>query len=162
MSENEQLKLQAYLDGELPEAERREVARWLDTSDEARSLLAELQHARAAVRGNELERKPDCTREFYWSGIARAIDASEAQTARMERHGVLGWFRRYLGQIAGAATGVALVAFTFTLMTRQPEPDSTWEVLDPDTGMVNYRDFENGITVVMLYDQSTPGFTQGN
>lgn len=162
MSENEQLKLQAYLDGELPAKERGEVARRLDTSGEARALLAELQHARGAVRGNELKRTLDCTRELYWNGIAQAIEAAEARRERSREHGVFGWLRHHLAQIAGAAAGIALVAFTFTMTTKPSEPDSTWEVLDPDTAMVNYRDFENGITVVMLYDQSTPGFTQGN
>jgi anti-sigma factor RsiW len=162
MSENEQLKLQAYLDGELAEKDRAEVAQWLDTSEEARALLAELQHARAAVRGNEQARRLDRTRELYWSGIERGIEAYAARTVRSEGLGALGWLRHHLAQIAGAATGIALVALTLTVVSEQPEPDSTWEVLDPNTGMVNYSDFKNGITVVMLYDQSTPGFTPGN
>ncbi len=162
MSENEQLKLQAYLDGELAEKERTEVAQWLDTSEEARALLAELQHARSALRGNELDRKLDCTREFYWNGIAREIQRDEPAAVRRQGTGLFSWLRHHLAQIAGAATGVALVALTLTVVSKQPEPDSTWEVLDPDTGMVNYSDFKNGITVVMLYDQSTPGFTAGN
>lgn len=162
MSEHEQLKLQAYLDGELTEKERPEVAQWLDSSDEARQLLAELQHTRNAVHGDELERKLDCTREFYWNSIAREIEKTGSAAVGHRGEGLVGWLRHHMAQIAGAVAGVALVAFTFVAMTEEPEADSVWEVLDPDMAMVNYSDFENGITVVMLYDQSIPGFTPGN
>jgi hypothetical protein len=67
-----------------------------------------------------------------------------------------------MAQLAGAAAGVALVVFSFIALTGEPEVQGAWEVLDPNMAMVNYNDFDNNITVVMLYDQSTAGFTPGN
>lgn len=162
MNEKEQLRLQSYLDGELGESERREIAGLLEKSPAANALLAELSGTRAALRGNEMERTLECSREFYWNGIAHAIERDEPIAVKTRGEGLLSWMRHYTAQLAGAAAGIAVIAFTFTAMTDEPEVDSVWEVLDPDMAMVNYRDFENGITVVMLYDQSTPAFTAGD
>ena len=48
-----QLKLQAFLDGELPESEAREVANWVARDKEATALLAELRNTRQALAGFE-------------------------------------------------------------------------------------------------------------
>ena len=57
MKQELQLKLQAYLDGELPEGEAREVAGLLAQDAEARALLAELKNTRAALAGFEADIK---------------------------------------------------------------------------------------------------------
>ena len=44
MDYDAQLKLQAFLDGELPEAEASEVAKWLARDREAAALLEELRN----------------------------------------------------------------------------------------------------------------------
>jgi negative regulator of sigma E activity len=53
MSEEEQLKLQCYLDGELTEKDRRDLALWLDENEEARTALDVLQTVRETIRENE-------------------------------------------------------------------------------------------------------------
>ena len=50
---NEQLKLQAYLDGELPERRRPSMADWLARDPEAAALLTELRQTRAALLESE-------------------------------------------------------------------------------------------------------------
>ena len=74
MNQELQLKLQAYLDGELAPAELREITELLAQDTESKALYAELQATKALVRGNELEHKLGESREFYWSKIAREID----------------------------------------------------------------------------------------
>ena len=49
MTEEQQLKLQAFVDGELPEADAREVAAHVARDAEAADLLAELRHTRQAL-----------------------------------------------------------------------------------------------------------------
>ena len=53
MDHDAQLKLQAFLDGELPEAEASEVGNWLARDREAAALLEELRAAREALSGVE-------------------------------------------------------------------------------------------------------------
>lgn len=163
MNESEQLKLQAYLDGELTGRERAEVAKLLDVRGDARELLAELQHTRAALRGNEPERKLDCSREFYWSRIERELNAPAQEAVPAIGEGLLHWLRGHVRSLAGAGVAVAAVIATLIFFpVRARATESDWEVLHPDTGMVSLRDYQNGITVVMLYDRSTPGFTSGD
>src|SRR6266705_1333510 len=71
MKQELQLKLQAYLDGELPDGEARPVAGLLAQDAEARALLAELKNTRAALAGFEADIKLPESREFYWSKIER-------------------------------------------------------------------------------------------
>jgi len=167
MNEQEQLKLQAYLDGELTGREREEVAGLLDHRADARELLAELQHVRAALRDGDPDVRLDCSREFYWSGIERALATTPAGSGLGTGLGLTAWLRRHLAPLAGAAAGLALMATTVLVFNHpaastEMRAEGEWEVVHPDTGMVNYRDYQNGITVVMLYDRSTPGFTSGN
>ena len=70
---DDQLKLQAHFDGELPEPEARAVANWLARDREAVALLAELRNTRKALKGFESDIKLPETREFYWSKIEREI-----------------------------------------------------------------------------------------
>lgn len=162
MNEPEQLKLQAYLDGELTSRERDDVAGLLDARADARELLGELQHTRAALRSGEVGRRLECSREFYWNRIERAISAAVQEPGTPPVVGWLGWLRRHFAPAAGA--GAALALLTISLIVFYPQrvtAESEWEVLHPQTGMVNLRDYQSGITVVMLYDRTKPDFTSG-
>ena len=77
MDYNAQLKLQAFLDGELPEAEASEVANWLARDREAAALLEELRNTRSALAGFEAEVRLPESREFFWSKIEREIQRLE-------------------------------------------------------------------------------------
>ena len=70
-----ELKLQALLDGELPEREAAEVEARVKADPQAQALLDELRMTTTALRGNELERALPETREFFWSKIERTIAA---------------------------------------------------------------------------------------
>src|SRR6267378_6728212 len=77
MDYDAQLKLQAYLDGELPEAEAREVANWLARDREAAALHTELRNTRQALVGFEVGVELPESREFFWSKIRREIHRLE-------------------------------------------------------------------------------------
>jgi anti-sigma factor RsiW len=167
MNEQEQLKLQAYLDGELAGWEREQVATMIEVRDDARALLEELQHTRAALRQGEPDRRLDCTREFYWSGVEQGIQNPLPEPVTISRDGWFAWLRQHLAPVAGAVAAAAVLivtvaVFSFHTGAAPALVESEWEVLHPNTGMVNFRDYQNGVTVVMLYDRSTPGFTSGD
>ena len=61
-----QLKLQAHLDGELPEGEAREVTNWLARDREAVALYGELRNTRQALVGYEVGVALPESREFFW------------------------------------------------------------------------------------------------
>ena len=82
MNEEFQLKLQAYLDGELSDKETREVEARLSSDNEAKALLVELQNTRAAFLMFEKELKLPESREFFWSKIERDIRALDAKQDR--------------------------------------------------------------------------------
>ena len=95
------LKLQAYVDGELPETEARAVAETLKRDGQRQLLHDELRSVRALLRGNELEHPVLETREFYWSQIQRSIAAAPAERAPHARS--LGWLLRWLVPVGATA-----------------------------------------------------------
>ena len=74
-----ELKLQAWLDGELPAAEAEQVRRLAAADPEAARLLAELQNIKAAFLQNEPTATVPETRPFYWSKIERQIQREAAR-----------------------------------------------------------------------------------
>ena len=74
---NLQLKIQAFLDGELSEAEAREIAALIAADAEASALHTELKNTRRALMGAEADIKVPETREFYWNRISREISRLE-------------------------------------------------------------------------------------
>src|SRR6185369_15009730 len=81
MTEEQQLKLQAFFDDELSEAEKREVAAWVARDADATALLTELRNTRKALADFEPAIKLPEAREFYWSKIQREIDRRETAAA---------------------------------------------------------------------------------
>lgn len=81
MNDETKLRLQAWVDGELPPKEAAEVDARLRADPEAQALVAELRHTRAALGSGEAAVSVPMPRELYWSGIERQIRlASEHPT----------------------------------------------------------------------------------
>ena len=146
MDHDAQLKLQAYLDGELPEDEARELAAGLANDKEAAALLTELRQTRDAMAGSELVRALPESREFYWSKIERAIQRAEAPAPQPAAiSGWVGALRRFLVPV----TGLALLVVAGVIATRGPtEPASSIEAAVVDPGALVYRDYSAGATFV--------------
>jgi len=108
MKAEQELELQAYLDGELSERAARRVADWMAKDPEARTLAAELRMTKAALAGNDPELAVPETRDFYWSTIRRAIESLVPAEPNPDLGWLLAW-RRYLVPLSSLAL-VAILA----------------------------------------------------
>jgi len=150
MEYDDQLRLQAYLDGELPESEARRFGEQLERDPEAAALLEELRRTGECLAGFEEGVKLPETREFYWSKIQREIqrrEADAAPAASAEASG-LAWLRRWLLPATGVAF-VALIGLLALRGTRAASPGVV-EVTQSDSGAFTYHDYSAGATLVWL------------
>lgn len=145
MEYDKQLKLQAYLDGELPEAEARSVANWLAQESDATALLAELRQTRQTLSGFENELKLPESREFYWSKIQREIDRHVVAGGEGHHFPLLLRLRRAI--LPAGAVGILALAIFFFF---RPVPAVDTEMAMADTGAMTYRDYDSGTTLVWL------------
>jgi anti-sigma factor RsiW len=148
MDHESQLKLQAYLDGELPEGEARELVAGLAQDQEAAALLTELRQTRDAITGSEQARALPESREFYWSKIEHALERLETPAPQPARvSGLAGALRRFLVPV----TGLALLVVAGFVTTRGPaEATLSMETAVSDPGALVYRDYSAGATFVWL------------
>jgi anti-sigma factor RsiW len=147
MDYDAQLKLQAFLDGELPEAEAKEVANWLARDSEAASLLAELRNTRQAMAGFEAGIKLPESREFYWSKIAREIERLETPAPAPVSVPLIVRLRRLLMP----ATAIALLVLGGLMVTNGVRPrGGGMETALADSGAFTYHDYSSGATLVWL------------
>ena len=149
MTEEQQLKLQAFLDGELPEKDARHVAAWLAGDADATALLGELRNTRKALVDFEPELKLPESREFYWSKIKREIDRSGPVTAPVEPASPLSWVRRILLPLSAMAAIVVAGIITLHQFYGTGRPVQVNAIL-ADAGAFTYRDESQGMTVVWL------------
>jgi anti-sigma factor RsiW len=149
MNRDFQFQLQAYLDGELPEAERRGIEDRLPHDAAARDLLAELRLTRSLVSGQEVAPRVPESREFYWSEIARQIERETAPTTAPARRSV--WLRWLFSPAAGAVASLCLLAAGFFWFQGPVSsgPDEA-EVNVPEGQMLTFRNQEERMTVVWL------------
>jgi anti-sigma factor RsiW len=144
----DQLKLQSYLDGELPEAESRELAERLARDGEAAALLTELRQTRQAIVGFEEGLKLPESREFYWSKISREIRRQEAPGP--ERTAKLPWSVR-IRRLLMPATGLAVATLLALIASKESgTTETTAETALEDSGAFTYHDYTAGATLVWL------------
>ncbi|MFM1768279.1 MAG: hypothetical protein RJA22_808 [Verrucomicrobiota bacterium] len=164
MNDENWLRLQSWVDGELPEAEAARVAAWVAEDREAAALAAELRMTRQVLAENEPQAVLQESREFYWSGIQRAIEREEAAAAaNAPAGGGLPWMlalRRLLVPI----TGFALVALVTLLSTRGlNRPDSLLdfgqlvevENLSEGVDSMAYKSQSENMFVVYVFNQES-------
>jgi anti-sigma factor RsiW len=150
MNEAQQLKLQAYADGELSRREARAVADWIANDAEARALLAELRHTRSALDLYAADLKLPEARDFFWSKIEREIRRLEPPATRRPDPR---WWADWRKLLVPAAALAALVAAVRFLPPREavPAPESAESRFSlNDSEAFTYRDYANGTTLVWL------------
>jgi anti-sigma factor RsiW len=155
MNQEMQLKLQAYLDGELSGRQARQVAAWIAKDGAAQTLAEELRRSRGLLRGNEPAYTVPETREFYWGKIERELLKPQPRLAPSL---ALAWWslRRYLAPFAG----VAVVAFLAFAIARFSAPISATshltevENLSEHVGSFSFRSHADNMVVVWLYDKN--------
>jgi len=148
-----QIKLMAYLDGELPEREAVEVREWLARDEEARALLAELQNTGAALAGHEAGLKLPETREFFWSKIQGEIARAEKAPAAAGTVSVWQWVRQHLMPVGGVALLTCLLALMIARPGRTGSLYGELEMASDDMGAYTYRDHQQKMTMVWFYDR---------
>jgi len=149
MSDEQQLKLQAFLDGELPEGDAREVAAWLARDADAAGLLGELKNTRNALKNFEPALKLPESREFYWSKIKREIERTAPVATPARSVSLFTLLRRILVPV-GAVAALAIAGFiTVHSFSGGQHPIAVNSLL-ADAGAFTYRDQAQGMTVVWL------------
>ena len=144
MEFDDQLKLQAFLDGELPEAEAKAVAGRVARDPEAAALLSELRQTRQAMTGFEKDVRLPESREFYWSKLQRELERLDAPSRKPEPAPLLLRLRRFLVP----AAAFALLAIAGLLAVPRRSHVSGAELAD--SGGFVYHDYAAGTTLVWL------------
>jgi anti-sigma factor RsiW len=152
MNEDAQLKLQAYLDGELPAREAAEVTAWLERDAEAQALAAELRHTATTLTGHEASVKVPETREFYWSKIRQEIERQNRVESAAPKGSLAAWFWRSLIP-AGALALVCTLVLRSGISQAAPEFTPEMDIATDDLGATTFRSQETGLTTVWFYDR---------
>jgi len=156
MNLEQQLKLQAWVDGELTEGEAGEVAAFVREHNDAQALVGELRVTTAFLAGNEPEARLPESGDFYWSKIQRQIESEEKATAKPA---AVSWTFAW-SRLMAPLSGVALIAFlsilSLNVFHRQAADDSASylvevENLSEDIGSISYRSQSENMFVVYLY-----------
>ena len=151
MKQDLQLRLQAYLDGELPSDEVKTVADLIADDAEARELLTELTNTRAAVTAHEAEIKVPATREFYWSGIRREIERQEGPSRpRSQDISIFAALRRMLVPASGLVAVMLAVALVGHQFRSSAVAGEGTETTFTDAGAFTYHDYASGTTLVWV------------
>lgn len=150
MDYDAQLKIQAYLDGELPEEEARAVANQLALDREAVALLAELRQTRQSMARFEAGIRVPESREFYWSKIEREINRLEpAPAAAAPEPSLWAHLRRLLVPV-GATALLAVAGVLALQFVRLGGVNGLGATTVADSGALTYRDYSSGTTLVWL------------
>src|SRR5437868_2370253 len=146
MNYETQIKIQGYLDRELPDDESREIANLLARDREALGLFTELKNTRQCLVGTEVGVTLPESREFFWSKIERGIRAEEQAKPAPEpafASFLRGW-RRFL--IPAGAFSALILAGVIALSGGPSVPMVETAVADP--GAFTYHDFSTSTTLV--------------
>ncbi|MCS7091212.1 MAG: hypothetical protein RMN51_03035 [Verrucomicrobiota bacterium] len=148
MNRDELLQLQAWLDGELPDSERRAWETRLASDPQARALVEELRTVRTALQNFDERaiRLPE-SREFYWSKIARAIQTprNAPQQPAPKWYGWADW-KRWLAP--AAALGTLALVLTLSLPNSQPAEYPELDLAFIDSDATTYRDDVRNFTLI--------------
>jgi anti-sigma factor RsiW len=154
MNQEQQLKLQAFLDGELPERKAREILSWTQRDGAAAALLAELKNTRAAMTQAEPHVSVPESREFFWSKIEHEIQRQKPAAASAPAIFLFTAFRRWLLPAVAVSTLVIagmIAHFNVPKATVETVADAdtpTVETTLADSDATTYRDASEGTTLV--------------
>lgn len=148
-----ELKLQAYVDGELSAQETAVVHERLSRDAVGQSLVTELRNTKAALAENETELKFPESREFFWSKVQEEIERQDRAPASVLRVNWITWVRHHLVSVGGAALLTCLMA-VMLLHGRGAGPLGEMDMASDEMGTYTYRDQQAKMTLVWFYDKS--------
>ena len=146
-----QIKIQAFLDGELAESEAREIAALIARDKSAAALHAELKNTRRALATAEQGIVLPETREFYWSKIRRDIEKLEPVQSAEAAPSILQLISRLLKPVSAVAAVVVMATILFHQMGGQ-SGGSEFLIASADMDAITYRDDSDGTTFVWFAD----------
>lgn len=154
MGYDDQLRLQTFLDGELPEKEAREVAALIARDAEARALFNELKNTRHALAASQHRPRVPESREFYWSKVQREIERREPgpQATLVGKSSSIFTLLRRLGLPASVVAALALAVFFVgsELGMFGVARGATATMTTTTAGAFTYQDYAHGMTLVWL------------
>ncbi len=159
MKTDQDLKIQAYVDGELSSAETAGVAALLEKDASLQAMADSLGRTSRLLKENEPVRSLPESREFYWSKIAREIEQLEAAKSRPAPTPAASLLWRWLAPAFGVAAVVALIV----LKNAGPGMEMALtevHMATPDMGSVTFTDQEAGVRMIWIYDRSSNPFTE--
>ena len=148
-----QIKIQAFLDGELAEAEAREIAALIACDREAAALHTELKNTRRALAGTEQAITLPESREFYWSKIRREIEKVEQPQPIRPEPSLWQLMSRLLKPVSAVAVVLLLGMIVFN-QTGSVSGDPDLLVASSDMDAITFRDDTDGTTYVWFADNS--------
>jgi len=156
MNQDQELKIQALLDGELADREARQLQQWLDSDKEAQALFTELKTTRSYLAANEPEKVLPESREFFWSKIQREIDRPVSAQAARPPFWLL--WRRYFAPLSGVAAVAMLVVFSMkfydvSLMEGPSGHLAEIENLSEHASSLSFRSQKENMFVVWVYNK---------
>jgi len=113
MNYEKKIKVQAWVDGQMPAHEAARVAEWVETNSEARELAEELRSVKVLLQIGENPVKVEDSREFYWAQIARRIDSKDTTEPKADVVGSttwIEWCQQWLVPVGGLAAIVVMIA----------------------------------------------------
>ena len=132
MENEDRLKLQAWLDGELPTHEAARVADWVEANPSARELAEELRAVKVALQVGEMPVAVEDSREFYWSQISSQIELEKvAEPVVVEALPWMEWCRQWLVPVGGLAAIVVMIATVGTPASDPQIPYSEGDTAAP-------------------------------
>lgn len=162
MNDEKWLELQSWVDGELPAAQAARVGAWVAADPQAAALAEELRQTRRILAAHEPEVTLQESREFYWSGIRRAIEREEAAAARAGTAG-LPWvlaLRRLLVPLSGFALVLLVTLFSSGVLRTSPAGDFGQlvevENLSEGVDSMAYKSQSENMFVVYVFNQEKP------
>ena len=155
MTQEQQLKLQALLDGELSEREAREILVLTQRDSAAAALLSELKNTRQVMAKSEPHLSMPESREFFWSKIEREIQRLEPHPAALPEVSFFAIvLRRWI--MPAVVLGALVIAGLIVHFIAPPPAASAFADADApsvETSLANseattYRDADEGTTLV--------------
>ena len=158
-----QLKVQAYLDGELSAAEAAKMAKRVAGDKEAQSLLEALRGINATLAGHEAECKLPESREFFWSKIEREIERQSHVARPVVAGSWLARLQRHFLPLSGLAIVMCLLGVVAIHSGKVAGQFGEMELASDDMGAYTFRDQQQQMTMVWLYDRTdTSQFTEAS
>ena len=155
-----QLRVQTFLDGELPAQEAQAAADWLTRDAEAQALHAELKATKSLLAGNEVEFKLPEGKEFYWSKIAREIERNEGRSVPPTPVRAWSSWWRWVAPLGGVAILALVLSLSGKLSLNSRSIlvslGDVQEIETPldDVSVISFRSESEGMSVVWVNSSS--------